>query len=163
MIGRAIYRLSSLTERFAVVGLSGMAIVTLLDVILSKSVRWPLPGSTEMVGVLQVFSISAGLAFSKIDGRHIRIELLLNVLPERPRRIFDAFGSLLGLGFFLLAFLSTFEYAFGLWRSHTVTLLVRIPLAPFLFWTSICCLIMCLVLLFEVVQFAARKRSPWTL
>lgn len=158
---RFIYSLSSHVERLGILGLSGMALVTLVDVILSKSVSRPLPGSTEMVGVLQVFAISAGLAFSKIDGRHIRIEFFLSMLPEAARRIIDILGSLLGLGFFVLAFLSTFEYALGLLKTRTVTLLIKIPLAPFLFWASLCSLLMCCVLLFEILQFARNKRSPW--
>ena len=139
-------------------GLCIMAAVTLVDVVLSKFMKFPLPGATEIVGVTQVFTISAGLAFSYSEKRHIRIGFLLNFLPDNLRKVFEVFASLLSFGFFFLAFLSTLEYANSLLKAYTTTLLIKIPIAPFLFWTSLCCLLLWIILIIEIVKLGRKRK-----
>jgi TRAP-type C4-dicarboxylate transport system permease small subunit len=147
----SINSLSGWFERVGLIAMVGMALTTLIDVVGSKGFQWPLPGSTEIIGVLQVLAIAGGLAFSKIDGRHIRVEFLIDWLPERGKAALDVFSSILGLGLFVVAGWMTYEYGLKLLSSGTETLLLGIALYPFALWIAFCCIPMCCVIIIELL------------
>jgi TRAP-type C4-dicarboxylate transport system permease small subunit len=147
---KSIHGLSSWFERVGLVAMAAMGLATLVDVIGSKGFMRPLPGSTEMTGVLQIVAIAGGLAFSKIDGRHIRVDFLIAWLPKRWQAALDVFSSILGLGFFVIAGWMTYKFGLSLLSSGTETLLIRIPLYPFAFWIALSCIPMCFVIIMEL-------------
>ena len=153
---KSINSLSSGFERVGLVAMAAMALTTLIDVIGSKVFKWPLPGSTEITSVVQVIAIAGGLAFSKIDGRHIRVEFLMEWLPQRGKAALDLFSALLGLGLFAVAGWMTYEHGLSLLGSGTKTFLLGIPLSPFSFWIALCCIPMCCVIIIELLTSIER-------
>jgi len=149
---QSIKSLSSWFEWVGLLAMGAMCLTTLIDVIGSKGFQRPLPGSTELTGVLQVVAIAGGLAFSKIDGRHIRVDFLLDWLPNRGEAALDIFSSILGLGFFVIAGWMTFQYGLSIHSNNTETLLLKIRLSPFAFWISLCCIPMCLVIVMDLIS-----------
>jgi TRAP-type C4-dicarboxylate transport system permease small subunit len=147
---------SSWFEWVGLVAMAAMALTTLIDVIGSKVFKWPLPGSTEITSVVQVLAIAGGLAFSKIDGRHIRVEFLLDWLPQRSKAVLDVFSDLLGLGLFAIAGWMTYKHGLILFNSGTKTFLLGIPLYPFSFWIAIGCIPMVCVIIVELVASTER-------
>ncbi len=147
---------SSWLQRLGVLALMSMVLVALIDAIGSKLFHWPLPGSTELTSVIQVTSIAAGLAASKIAGRHIMIDMFISVLPRRGRAALEAFNSFLGLGLFVVAGWMTCEYGLSLLGSGTKTLLLEIPLYPFALWISLCCIPMCCVIIIALLNSVGR-------
>ncbi len=150
---KSIRSLSSWSEMVGMAAMVAMVLATLIDVVGSKGFKWPLPGSTEITGVLQVIAIAGGLAFSKIDGRHIRVDFFINNLPKRGKAALDVFSSILGLGLFAVAGWMTYQYGLSLSSSGTETLLLKIPLSPFAFWIAFCCIPMCCVIIIELLGF----------
>jgi TRAP-type C4-dicarboxylate transport system permease small subunit len=153
---KSINSLSRWFERVGLVAMAAMVLTTLIDVIGSKVFKWPLPGSTEITSVAQVIAIAGGLAFSKIDGRHIRVEFLMEWLPQRGKAALDLFSALLGFGLFAVAGWMTYEYGLSLFNSGTKTLLLGIPLSPFSFWIALGCIPMCCVIIIELVASIER-------
>jgi TRAP-type C4-dicarboxylate transport system permease small subunit len=100
--------------------------------------------------VIQIIAIAGGLAFSKIDGRQIRVDFLIDWLPKRGRAALDLFSSILGLGLFVAAGWMTYQH--GLSLVNTKTFLLGIPLSPFVFWIALCCIPMCCVIIMELVK-----------
>ena len=149
---KTIKSLSSWSERVGLMAMAAMVLATLIDVIGSKGFQWPLPGSTEITGVLQVVAIAGGLAFSKIDGRQIRVEFLIDWLPRRRKASLEVFISILGLGLFVVAGWMTCKYGLRLLGSGTETLLLGIPLYPFALWIAFCCIPMCCVIIIELLN-----------
>ena len=147
---RCIHSASRWFERVGFVSLAAMGLATLIDVIGSKVFQWPLPGSTEIIGVIQVIAIAGGLAFSKIDGRHIRVEFLIDWLPLRGKAALDVFSSVLGLVFFAVAGWMTYIHGLNLFNSGTKTFLLGIPFYPFAFWIALCCIPMLFVIIMEL-------------
>ena len=139
-------------ERVGLVAMASMGLATLIDVVGSKGFQWPLPGSTEITGVLQVVAIAGGLAFSKIDGRQIRVEFLVDWLPRRGKHVLDVFSSILGLGLFGIVGWMTYRWGVSLSGSGTETLLIGIPLSPFAFWIALSCIPMCCVNIIELLN-----------
>lgn len=154
--GKCINRVSHWFERAGLIAMAAMGLTTLIDVIGSKFFQRPLPGSTELTGVLQVIAIAGGLAYSKIDGQHIRVEFLIDLLPKTGKIVLELFSALLGLAVFLIAGWVTFQHGMNLLRSGTSTFLLGIPLYPFVFWISLSCIPMALVILWELIQSAQR-------
>ena len=132
--------------------MAAMALTTLIDVIGSKLFQLPLPGSTEITSVIQVTAIAGGLAYSMIDGRQIRVDILVDFLPDRAKAVLDVFGALLGLALFVIAFFMMYSHAADLNSSGTRTFLLHIPLAPFAFWITLCCIPMCLAILIQLLK-----------
>jgi TRAP-type C4-dicarboxylate transport system permease small subunit len=150
---KSINSLSSWSEWVGLVAVATMVLATLVDVVGSKGFKWPLPGSTEITGVLQVVAIAGALAISKIDGRHIRVDFFINRLPKRGKAVLEVFISILGLGLFAIAGWMTYKYGLSLFSSGTETLLLGIPLYPFAFWIAFCCIPMCFVIIIELLVF----------
>ena len=153
---KSMNSVSSWFERVGLVAMAAMVLATLIDVVGSKVFKWPLPGSTEIIGVIQVIAIAGGLAFSKIDGRHIRVEFLMEWLPQRGKAVLDLFSALLGLGLFAVAGWMTYENGLSLLGSGTKTFLLGIPLSPFSFWIALCCIPMCCVIIIELLTSIER-------
>jgi len=142
-------------ERIAMVGIVGIIIATLIDVIGAKIFGKPLAAATEVVYFLQVIAIAGALAATKIDGKHIRLEFV-DSFPPRIKNIFNLLATLLGLGLFVLLAWKSYEYAQTLRIANEVTAASRIPVYPFVMWIALCCIPLCLVLLHEMVKSAIK-------
>jgi TRAP-type C4-dicarboxylate transport system permease small subunit len=153
---RVVVTTSRWFERTGMVALVAIVLVALIDVIGSKAFKWPLPGSTEITGVVQVVAIGAGLAFSKIDGRHIRVGLFIDSLKGRGQAALEVFISVLGVALFALAAWMTFEYGLSQFRMHTGTFLLGIMYYPFSIWLGLCCISICLVIITELIAAVGR-------
>ena len=132
----AIHTASEWFERVGLVALAAMGLATLVDVIGSKVFNLPLPGSTEITGVIQILAIAGGLAFSKIDGSQIRVDIIFEWLPRRGQAVIDVFSAILGLFFSAVAAWMSFEHGLSLLDGGTRTFLLGIPLSPFAFWIA---------------------------
>jgi TRAP-type C4-dicarboxylate transport system permease small subunit len=153
---RSINSISGRLEWVGLAALMGMVLVALIDVVGSKGFGWPLPGTTEITAFLQVIAIAAGLAFSQIAGRHIRVGFLIDKLSRRGKTALEIFGSVLGLGIFAVIGWVTYDYGIGLLGSGTETLLLRIAHYPFAFWIALCCIPMCFVILIELISHISK-------
>ena len=81
ILNKASYWSSVWFERAAMVGIVGIIVVTLIDVIGAKLFQKPLSAGTEAVYFLQIIAIAGALAFAQIDNRHVRLEFV-DSFPE---------------------------------------------------------------------------------
>lgn len=155
------YVVSIWFERIAIIAILLMILATMVDVIGSKlpgNLKWPLPGGTEIVYLLQVIAIAGALAISKLDGRHVRIELI-DKLPQPALGIIHAIVALLGLALFILLSWRSFDYAQALFINNDVTATERIPLYPFAIWLGLCSIPVVLILVREVITSILETRK----
>jgi TRAP-type transport system small permease protein len=138
-------------ERAAMVGIVGIIVVTLIDVIGAKIFHKPLAAGTEAVYFLQIIAIAGTLAFAQIENRHVRLEFV-DSLPRPIRGSFSFISSILGLALFIMLAWKSFAYAQSLETANEVTSASRIPIYPFAIWVGISCIPMCLVLLNSLVK-----------
>ena len=138
-------------ERVAIIAVLGMILGTMVDVIGAKAFHRPLPAGTEAIYLLQVIAIAGSLAISKIDGRHVRIELI-DRLPQPALGIVHALVALLGIGLFVFLTWASFDYATALRINHEVTATERIPIYPFAIWLALGCIPMVLILIQEFIS-----------
>jgi TRAP-type C4-dicarboxylate transport system permease small subunit len=145
------YRLSVWLERIAILAVVGMILGTMIDVVGAKLFHWPLPAGIEAVYLLQVIAIAGALAISKIDGRHVRIEMI-DRLPQPAIGIIHSLVAFLGLALFILLCWQSFDYAQSLRTNHEVTATAKIAIYPFALWLAVCCIPMVLILFKEFVS-----------
>jgi TRAP-type C4-dicarboxylate transport system permease small subunit len=144
------FRIGIWLERVAIVAVIGMILGTMVDVVGAKVFHRPLPAGTEVIYLLQVIAIAGSLAISKIDGRHVRIELI-DRLRQPALGIIHGLVALLGIGLFVLLTWASFSYANSLRINHEVTATERIPIYPFAIWLAVCCLPMILILIQDFI------------
>jgi len=163
--GVATYRkyitsVSKVLESVGLAALACMVIVAVVDVIGAKLFKWPVPGSTEITGLLQVVAIGGGLAFSKIDGRQIYVGFLMDSVSGRVKTALQTVVSLLSLGFWAVASWMVFDYGLSLLDRGTGTFLLGIPLYPFAFWVAVCCcVLLCLLIILDLVGPMVSRRK----
>ncbi len=150
-LDKAGYWSSVWFERIAMLGIAGIIIATLVDVLGDKLFNHPMAAGTEVIYFLQIIAIAGGLAMAQIDNRHIRLEFVDN-LRGAIKPAFHFISALLGLALFILLSWKSFEYALALKQASEVTAASRIPLFPFVIWVGISCLPLCLVLLKGIVN-----------
>ena len=138
-------------ERIAILAVVGMILGTLIDVIGSKLFHWPLPAGTEAIYLLQLIAIAGALSISKLDGRHVRIELI-DRLPQPAIGIIHSIVALLGLAFFIILTWASYDYALSLKSNNEVTATAKIIFYPFAFWMALCCIPMILILVKDFVS-----------
>ncbi|NLO28665.1 MAG: TRAP transporter small permease [Actinobacteria bacterium] len=147
-----------LLEYVGLAALACMVIVAVVDVLGAKLFKWPVPGSTEITGLLQVVAISAGLAFSKIDGRQIYVGFLMDSLKGRPKTVLEEIRSILSLGFWAVASVMVFKYGLALAGRGAETFLLGIPLSPFAFWVAVvACAVMCVLIILDIIRPVAHR------
>jgi TRAP-type C4-dicarboxylate transport system permease small subunit len=145
------YSLSVWLERIAIVGVLGMILGTMIDVIGAKLFHWPLPAGTEAIYLLQLVAIAGALGISKIDGRHVRIELI-DQLPQPAIGIIHSLVALIGLVLFVILTWASVDYAQALRTNHEVTATAKIMIYPFAVWMALCCIPMILILVKEFIS-----------
>jgi TRAP-type C4-dicarboxylate transport system permease small subunit len=123
----------------------------MIDVVGAKLFHWPLPAGIEAVYLLQVIAIAGALAISKIDGRHVRIELI-DRLPQPAIGIIHSLVALIGLVLFVILTWASYDYAQALRTNHEVTATVKIAIYPFALWMALCCIPMILILVKEFIS-----------
>lgn len=149
---------STILESIGLAALLSIVLVTVVDVIGDKVFGWPVAGSTEIIGLLQVLAISSGLAFSKIDGKQIYVGFLFDALVGWGKTALEILTSILALGFWVVACWRLFEYAFALLERGTSTFILGIPCYPFVFWIAVCCgITMVVLLVLDLINAVARR------
>jgi len=152
------YTISIWLERVAIIGVLAIIISTVIDVVGRKVFNWPLPGNTEIVSLVQVIAVAGALAITKIDGRHVRIELI-DKLRQPALGIVHALVALVGLALFILLTWKSFSYAEALRNHHEITATIKIPIYPFAIWLFVCCIPVVLILIKEFITSLLETRK----
>ncbi len=74
--------------------------ITCVDVVGAKVFRWRLPGAIDIVMLAQLVAIAFAAGITFLNGRHIRVEFLIKLLPQRIRNIIDSIVLFLLLALF---------------------------------------------------------------
>ena len=151
-VNGVFYRLSTLAA-----GL--MAIPTVLDVLSRFLFNKSLIGAMELVEFCMVVLVFSSLGYIQDDRSHIRVTLLTDYMSPKVRDMLEVVSTLCP---FLLLCLVTW----CVWQNGTMKLannelsgMLGIPLAPFIFYGALGCLIFSLALLANFVSVAADMLS----
>jgi TRAP-type C4-dicarboxylate transport system permease small subunit len=107
-----------------------MMFLTAGDVTL-RQFKFPIMGTDDLTAFLMVILISFGLAYCAINKGHVRVELLVERLPNRLQAIIDAVTSLFSLGLCVLIAWQSIINAVSVYESGATSWTLNIIVFPF--------------------------------
>jgi tripartite ATP-independent transporter DctM subunit len=127
-------------------------VLTVADVIMRNLFAMVVPGGMELAGLLMVFVALSTLGLVEQEKGHIRVDVLLNALPEFARTPLVAGGLLLTLATICITALQIWYQALYLRSNGIVTGVLGIPEWPFAAAAAVFMALFALALLVNLVS-----------
>ena len=112
-------RLKTVAIWFAVISataLFSMMFLTAIDVFGRWWFAKPLYGAYELIGTLMIIAGPFAMAITQLDRKHISIGLLVDLLPAKAQKIFQAVGLLLDLFVYGMITAGLFTLSYLYWQ-----------------------------------------------
>lgn len=126
--------------------------ITVLDIILSKTVSSPILGSQEMIGFLQAPMVALAVGLAQILGNHIKVDIITSRLSKRVQAIINSFISIILVAVFTVFVWQTFSLAVTSQRSGGFTNTLHWPIFYDLYAVAVALLVPPLVFLVEFIN-----------
>lgn len=148
-VGRALLVL-------AAVALIVMATIITLNIFGRALFHRPIMGTIEYAGVLGIVFASVAISYVEKHRRNVVMEVVSSKFPPRVKAFTDAFGLLLGLVIIgVLSWAMFGDAGYALSYGET-TVVMGVPLWPFKYIWAVGTAILCLALLYNMVQCIRR-------
>lgn len=144
-------RLSTLMFWIAALALVSIVFLTVFDVFFRK-IGTPIDWIFEVVVLLGAVAIGFSLPQTAFDKGHVRMDLLMVILPPTWQKGFNIITRFLGIVVFALFGWRSFPYGTNLWESGQVSANLHLPEFPVAYGLGVCCFIVCLILSRELVR-----------
>jgi tripartite ATP-independent transporter DctM subunit len=137
-----------------------MICVTFVDVILRYVFNRPLTGVVEITEVMMIVAIFFAVAHTHNEKGHVNIDLVTSKLSANGQLVMHIISTILGLVIFAIGLWRIWVYTGILIASHTVmSQTVQFPKAPFAVIVIFGCLLLCLLLLRDLLQYIAKGKE----
>lgn len=127
--------------------LAAMMALTGIDVTLRYLFNKPVPGSYEMTEFMMPIVIAFGLAYCALEKGHVKVELVTSMLPKRAQAAMNSIVSLLFLALFIGIAWQTWRRAEGMIHVGQLSIVLYIPVYPFVLAVAVGCAALCIVVL----------------
>jgi TRAP-type transport system small permease protein len=97
---------------------------------LGRQVRWPLPGSIEIVQGAVIFAACGGLIVAARERAHACVHLLRNAVTGRTRKVLDVTSELAAALLYITLLVGSVWIAFDLWNGQEESEVWRLPYRP---------------------------------
>ena len=134
------------------IAMAVMIAVTVLDVILRKTVNKPIVGSYELVQYLLLICVFASFAYCQVLKGHIQVTMIVRHLPPRIVCVITALTGLFTTAIMLFiayAAAQQAQYAAG---QNYLSDVLKMPVAPFVWLECICMVIFALACFMDVLN-----------
>jgi TRAP-type C4-dicarboxylate transport system permease small subunit len=145
----------------ASVGLFGMMVVVVIDVVGRYVFKHPLLGAYELVGYLMAIAGPWAIAYSQIQRGHIRVDFILKRFSRRGQAVITSISYSIGLAVFSVLswrMVVLSQYYSSLKHGNT-TDTMGIPIAPFAIIVAIGLGMLALILVFDLVHTLAEVKK----
>jgi TRAP-type C4-dicarboxylate transport system permease small subunit len=146
-----VFKISKGLSSIGAVMLAFMVLLTVADVIL-RSVRSPIVGTYEIVGLLGALLIGFSIPFTTWAKGHVRVDFFLLNLSQTQRRILNIVTKSLGIALFVVIGWNLIDLGMEIARSGEVTPTRHIPYYPVLYGIGGSCFFQCIVLFCDIVK-----------
>jgi len=148
-----ILMVSNVTNGAGGVILVLMMLLTVVDVIL-RYLGTPITGTFELMSFAGALVAGLAIAQTSLDGAHVNVDLLTQMLHSQQRDVVLVFTKLIGAGIFALLAWALFLKGTDLYKMKEVSLTLHVPYYPVAYGLSFCSLIECFVLISDIVKTA---------
>lgn len=160
-----VNKVAELVGRFGewvgIVGIISMIGVTCADVLGAKLFNLPVPGSTEIVRLIQIMTLSAVIAATYRGRGHVSVDMFITRFPKQWQSIAGAVTSSLGLMLFVLLAWQGFAYGYSLQEAGEVTGTVELPFAPFVYVFAFFMIPVAMMMLCDLVRCCKEATGVW--
>lgn len=126
-----------------------LMMITVIDVFLRYFFNSPLTGTTEISQLMMIIIVFPALGWAAMDRAHIRVDLLIRLIPNRPRAVVNSITLLIALVVYLIITWRSFLESAVVNRQ---TSLIHLPFAPFYWLMSVSLAIFCLAILAVIIE-----------
>jgi len=144
------------TKRLAQIGMfviMPMMFLTFADVTVRAVWDRPVSGSLELSSYMLAVFVLLGVAYTHQVRGHVRVEMLLQLLPKRIQAFLDVVTT--GLSMFIIAILAMEGFKAGM-SETAVSDMLRVPQWPFKSLVAVAGFMLFLELLFDFFDNVAR-------
>jgi len=136
--------------------LAAMMVLTGVDVFLRYIFNRPVTGSYEMTEFMMPIVIAFGLAYCALEKGHVSVQLVTSRLPERAQVVMHIFANLVFLAVFILITWQTLLRAKGMFDTGQTSIVLYIPVFPFVLAVAIGSAALCLVVLRDLFTYLSQ-------
>jgi TRAP-type C4-dicarboxylate transport system permease small subunit len=144
------------------IGLTGMLLLVLGDVIGIKIFSKPVPGGIEFVSFLSVVTIAFAVPFTQVMRGHVSVDFIVEHFPRRARLLIDTLTILFGIALFVMLTWYSFKYAGNLRESGEVSMTQKLPFYPFVYGMAVSMLAVLLLLVLDLCKQVRKVVTTWT-
>ena len=142
---------SKLLNIIAGIAVTVMMLLTVADVLL-RAGGHPIIGTYEIVSLLLALVIGFGIPQVSLDRGNVYMDLLLEKLSKRGRKVMNTSTRVLCLILFVPLGYNLFNVGARFHASGEVSATIKIPFYPIAYGVAVCCLLECCVLIFDIVR-----------
>lgn len=110
-----------------------MVLLTFADVFLRYLFNSSIPGTTEITELFMVIVVFSSITVTQWQKSHVTMDILTSRLKEPSRVLLEVVTGLWSIIIALFCAWTTYRYGM---KTSSVTLVLRIPLEPFIYFTS---------------------------
>jgi TRAP-type C4-dicarboxylate transport system permease small subunit len=145
------YKLSALLNVAGVSMTLLMAVLIVTDILGRLLFNLPLQGSYELVEYIMGLAIAFSISYTQVQGAHINIPTLVEILPRKLRRLMERFINLVGFAVLALISVQSFIKAGMEVKAGTTSAVLYIPVYPFRYACALGFTLLALVFLMQVL------------
>jgi len=142
---------SKLLNIIAGIAVTVMMLLTVADVLL-RAGGHPIIGTYEIVSLLLALVIGFGIPQVSLDRGNVYMDLLLEKLSKRGRKVMNTATRVLCLILFAPLGYNLFNVGARFHASGEVSATIKIPFYPVAYGVAVCCLLECCVFIFDIVR-----------
>jgi len=113
----------------------------------------PITGASELASFLMIVVVFPALAWTALEGKHIKVDLLVSRFSPRAQAILDSITLLVALGIYIVI---TWQSVLESMSVDTATGMLRLQHAPFYWIMTVSLAIFCLSILVLVIRNITR-------
>ena len=129
----------------------GMVLLTCSDIFL-RLVWVPIRGSVELVAYFSAIVTAFALAYTQMRKGHTSVDVVVNLFPNKIKRLLGFVNSLICMTFFGIAAWRIAKWSTTIWNAGEVSETLRVIFYPFSYGVALGCAVLSLVFLTELVK-----------
>lgn len=145
-------KLSKLMSVIAGAALTFIMLLTVCDVFLRYFFDRPIIGTFEIVGLGGAVAIGFALPITSWMRGHIFVDFFVVKFNKVGQGIINVITRLVSIGLFYIIGHNLIKYGYDLHKSGEVSLTRQIPFYPVAYGMAVCCFILCLVLICDIIK-----------
>lgn len=148
--------LTRYSSYIAATGLASLMFLTVGDVIL-RTFKSAIVGTYELVGFLGAIAIGFSFPRTAFERHHVSVDILTAKLPRTGKMIMDILTRCASIVFFFILGWNLVAVGLDYYRSGEVSATLQVPFYPVAYAVGICCFVMCIVLVSDIVKIFTGK------